>query len=142
MKEPIYRNIKEIPHITRSEFAIDSSYILERIGSESLAYIVMEKEKPSLLICPVSWFSIGADIDFGAIVGYAIKYTIGRSTYLPDVVMSFASKYLHMIDSNSLENIARDIRTRLVENPDLNYSNEWNDFQNRLGEEIEHRHGK
>lgn len=50
------------------------------------------------------------DVDFGHILISAVRYTIGRATYMPGIVQNFITPLLPYINSNTLNIIERDIR--------------------------------
>lgn len=50
------------------------------------------------------------DDDFGAVLNCAIRYSLGRQTYMPHLVMDFARPLLPFLSGRTLWCIARDIR--------------------------------
>lgn len=50
------------------------------------------------------------DRDFGTICGCAVRYSLGRQTYMPSLVQQFIISNLNLIDSYSLMVIARDVK--------------------------------
>lgn len=50
------------------------------------------------------------DRDFGTVCGCAIRYSLGRQTYMPSLVQQFINRNLKQIDSYSLAVMARDIK--------------------------------
>ena len=48
--------------------------------------------------------------DFGTVCGCAVRYSLGRQTYIPSLVQQFIISNLNLIDSYSLMVIARDIK--------------------------------
>lgn len=50
------------------------------------------------------------DDDFGAVLNCAIRYSLGRQTYMPHLVMGFAHPLLSQLSDRTLWCMARDIR--------------------------------
>ena len=50
------------------------------------------------------------DRDFGTVCGCAVRYSLGRQTYMPSLVQQFINRNLKQIDSYSLAVMARDIK--------------------------------
>ena len=79
------------------------------------------------------------DRDFGTVCGCAVRYSLGRQTYMPSLVQQFINRNLKQIDSYSLAVMARDIK----EAP--NYGNEtidkpgWMSFLAVLEKELKDR---
>lgn len=50
------------------------------------------------------------DDNFGAVLNCAIRYSLGRQTYMPHLVMDFSRPLLPFLSSRTLWCMARDIR--------------------------------
>lgn len=50
------------------------------------------------------------DDDFGAVLNCAIRYSLGRQTYMPHLVMDFARPLLPQLSDRTLWCMARDIK--------------------------------
>ena len=50
------------------------------------------------------------DRDFGTVCGCAVRYSLGRQTYMTSLVQQFINRNLKQIDSYSLAVMARDIK--------------------------------
>ena len=79
------------------------------------------------------------DRDFGTICICAVRYALGRETYMPSLVQQFVIRNLNLIDGYSLAVMARDVK----EAP--SYGNEtidkpgWMNFLAVLGKELKDR---
>ena len=107
----------EYPHITRQEFCMNMDNYLDDVEKNRTAYVLTEEGKKDLILCPADWFSFAFNEDFGLIVNAAVRYSIGRHTYMPYVVSDFISKYLHALSDNTLFNIEKDIERELRDGP-------------------------
>ena len=54
--------------------------------------------------------SVKLDDDFFTIIICAIRYALGRRTYMPSLVCGYASRYIKQIPTKDLYVISRDIR--------------------------------
>ncbi|BAS59882.1 hypothetical protein LBWT_A0520 (plasmid) [Leptolyngbya boryana IAM M-101] len=52
---------------------------------------------------------IGSDPDFGATVVCALRYCMGRKTYMPSTIVAFAKRHWQFISENDRVDIAKDI---------------------------------
>ena len=50
------------------------------------------------------------DRDFGTICGCAVRYSLGRQTYISSLVQDYIKRNIEYIDSRSLAVMARDIK--------------------------------
>ena len=95
--------------ITRSELRKSFSQLLNQVAEDDAAVMITGRQKPSLVLCPAEWFDPYVDAEFGMIVTCAIRYAIGRMTYMPSVVCEFTLRYLPMLDSKTIHVMIRDI---------------------------------
>ena len=86
------------------------------------------------MLCPAKWFDVCFDDDFGCIVNSAVRYALGRYTYMPGVVMNFVRKYMKVLDTRTIHVMIEDIE-RDCKNESLPYIDEWNAFKLELLEQ-------
>ena len=48
--------------------------------------------------------------DFGTVCGCAVRYSLGRQTYMPLLVQQFVIRNLNLIDGYSLAVMVRDVK--------------------------------
>lgn len=95
--------------MTRSALRKTLSQVLDQVAKEDAAVMITGRQKKSVVLCPAEWFDPYAVADFGLIVISAIRYAIGRMTYMPSVVCGFTLRYLPLLDSKTIDIIIRDI---------------------------------
>lgn len=95
--------------VTRSELRKSFSQLLDQVAEDETAVMITGRQKKRLVLCPAKWFDPYEDAEFGMIVTCAIRYAIGRMTYMPSVVCEFTLQYLQMLDSKTIYVIIRDI---------------------------------
>ena len=130
--------LDEMKRITRQELADNFDEILDTVEKDSVGFIIKDPDgKNDVVLCPADWFNFCFDDDFGCIVNSALRYAIGRHTYMPSVVRNFIRKYMNVLDSRTLVVAIRDIDEELRLG-DLDEANEWSllrsDLQARLDE--------
>ncbi len=107
----------------------------ERIDQENTAFVITEEDKHDLIICPAHWFDFQVDTDFNSIVICAVRYAIGRGTYMPDVVAGFVRRYMKALQTKTLHVLRKDIKAHL-DKPELSQRDLWASLYSDLGEEI------
>lgn len=102
--------------ITRSDLRKSLSQVLDQVAQEDAAVMITGRRKKSVVLCPAEWFDPYADEEFGMIVASAIRYAIGRMSYMPSVVCEFTLRYLPMLDNKTIFVMIRDITEVLERN--------------------------
>ena len=130
--------LDEMKRISRQELADNFDEILDTVEKDSVGFIIKDPDgKNDVVLCPADWFNFCFDDDFGCIVNSALRYAIGRHTYMPGVVRDFIRKYMNVLDSRTLVVAIRDIDEELRLG-DLDEANEWSllrsELQTRLDE--------
>jgi len=113
------RLIENMEHISRLDFTEHIDDYLERVDKENIAFVITDEGKDDLILCPANWFGVSADKDFECIVGCALRYAIGRNTYMPSLVVDFIKNHIEIFDINSIavmiEDIDRELSDELVQ---------------------------
>ncbi|WP_417293627.1 hypothetical protein [Dysosmobacter sp.] len=80
-----------------------------------------------------------ADHDFGCLVTCAIRYCLGRCTYMPKLVCDFVFPLLPYLDDQTIGCMERDIREAPFYGMDCDYAT-WMQFLKQIRAEMERRH--
>ena len=75
------------------------------------------------------------DDDFGCIINSAVRYALGRYTYMPSTVAEFVLKYLNYLDNKTISVMIYDIDEAL-KNEDLPLRKIWVELKSKLEIEI------
>jgi len=134
-----YQPIEQMPRVSREEFCRDMDQILDRVSDENTGFVLTEEGKPDLLLCPAKWFSFCFDDDFGCVINGAVRYALGRHTYMPGVVNDFVRRYLPILDNKTLSVIIEDIEREANMDPELKYRDMWISLYSDIKTELEHR---
>lgn len=137
-KYALPQRLADMEHILASELADHLDEYLERCSAENIGFIV-DTDKKAYVLCPARWFDYTLDEDFGVIVNAALRYAIGRHSYLPSTVVDFIRKYIPVLDDRTLHVICTDIEKELrsaesVDNPEI-----WKDLMDECRAELEQR---
>lgn len=83
---------------------------------------------------------IEADDDFfGAVLNCAVRYCIGRQTYMPGLVIDMITPWLPLLSRKTLWCFEKDIQSAdSLGDPDVD-APRWRKFQNDVQKEIERR---
>ena len=78
------------------------------------------------------------DDDFGCIINSAVRYSLGRYTYMPSTVAEFVLKYLNYLDNKTISVMICDIDEAL-KNEDLPLRKIWLELKSKLEIEMHAR---
>ena len=128
----------KFPRITRQEFCSNMDDILSIISKDNTAYVITEENKDDLILCPASWFEFQIDDQFNMMVICALRYAIGRATYMPAVIDGFVRRYMKALRTRTLHNMRKDIKEWL-DRSNLDQRELWTSLYAEIGEEILNR---
>jgi hypothetical protein len=128
--------LDQMERISRTELGEQLDEILEKVDKNNVGIVITDEGKRDLVLCPAHWFAYMFDDDFGCIVNSALRYSIGRHTYMPSVMMSFVRKYLDVIDTRTISVMIEDIE-REASDEKLDYREDWLKLRNDLKEQYE-----
>lgn len=128
-------DLSQFPRITRTQFCEQMDEVMDRVEHEDTAFVLTEQGKGDLLICPAHWFEFQIDNNFEMMVVCAVRYAVGRATYMPSIVDEFVRKYLSVLRTRTLGFIRRDIKEWL-DREVLDQRELWSNLYADIGEEI------
>lgn len=134
--------VETMPHITSTEFGKRIDEITDRIEKENMSFVITHgrgKNKKEYVICPASWCVPVFDSDYGIIVIAAVRYAIGRATYMPGLVKDYVIRYMTTFDNKTLSLLERDIEWYLNTFDVLCDREVWIELKNAVHEELEKR---
>lgn len=135
----VYHDPNDMEKICRQKLFDDFDNILERVEKENKGFIITDEGKADLVLCPVNWFSIEADMDFSTIVGCALRYALGRYTYMPSTVKGFIERHIEAITEKDLNVMINDIEDKMKYNKELPYKELWLELRDNLVVELKKR---
>lgn len=123
---------EQMDRISRQYVGEHLDEIIERIDKEDIGFVITDENKKDLVICPAKWFSYCFDDDFGCIINSAVRYALGRETYMPWVVAEFVKKYMKILNEKTIDVILRDIKMFLEDDKNLARQDVWTGLYNEL----------
>jgi len=116
--------LDKMARVSRAELANRLDDILDIVDKDNVGYVITDEGKDDLVLCPARWINCIYDDDFGCIINSALRYAIGRHTYMPSVVMDFVRKHIDMLDSRTISVMIQDIE-RESEQETLDQIDDW-----------------
>ena len=110
--------------ITRAEFAANLDAVLDKVTKDDVGIVITEEGKKDLVLCPKYWFDYCFNDDFGCIVNSAVRYSLGRNTYMPSTVAAFVRKYMDILGTKTIHVMMKDI-LHALEDPKLDQREVW-----------------
>ncbi len=104
------KSIDTMERITRQELCDNFDSILDRVEKEDCGFVILNEEgKDSEVLCPAEWLQFMYDKDFGFILIAAVRYALGRTTFMPNHVVDFVKRYINVLDSATIKTVIEDI---------------------------------
>ena len=82
---------------------------IDKVREQNKPIKISTYNKRDLVICPAEWFNFIFDDDFGCIINSALRYAIGRHTYMPTTVADFVRTYVDVLDRKTIEVMIMDL---------------------------------
>lgn len=106
--------IDEMERITRKELCEKVDDIIDKVSENDIGRVISDSDRKDLVLCPAHWLLFSLDDNFGCVINSAVRYAIGRHTYMPGVVCGFVRKYLHILDKRTVDVMIEDIDNELM----------------------------
>ena len=116
--------IETMKRVSREELAEKLDDIIEVVNKENVGFVITNEGKDDLVLCPVKWFDLYYDDDFGCIINSAVRYSLGRSSYMPSTTVQFVLRYIMVLDVRTITVMINDIDRALVDE-NLPYRDTW-----------------
>ena len=110
--------------ISREELAEKLDELLDIVAKDNVGFVITDQGKDDLVLCPANWFNIYYDNDFGCIINSAVRYSLGRSSYMPSTTVRFVLRNLMVLDTRTIVVMIRDI-DREIADEKLPYRDVW-----------------
>ena len=116
--------LETMKRISREELAEKLDDLLDIVNKDNVGFVITNEGKDDLVLCPAKWFDYYLDNDFGCIINSAVRYSLGRSSYMPSTTIRFILKYLKILDSRTITVMIRDIDMAFSDD-NLPYRDSW-----------------
>lgn len=128
--------LETMKHISRQEFVENLDEVIATANKDNVGFVITDNGKDDLVLCPAKWFDVYYDDDFGCMINSAIRYSLGRSSYMPDIAIQFVLKHLSVLDTRTITVMIRDIERELADDQ-LPYRDDWILLKNALEEHFQ-----
>ena len=119
-----FHTTENMERISRQHLCDNLDSILETVSRENIGFVITDPGKDDLVLCPVSWLSPLVSEGFGCIVNSAVRYSLGRDTYMPDVAVQFILDHMNLLDIRTVTVMYRDIQ-KALEDENLPHRETW-----------------
>lgn len=119
-----FHTTENMERISRQHLCDNLDSILETVSRENIGFVITDAGKDDLVLCPASWLSPLVSEGFGCIVNSAVRYSLGRDTYMPDVAVQFILHHMNLLDLRTVTVMCRDIQ-KALENENLPHRETW-----------------
>ena len=119
-----FHTTENMERISRQHLCDNLDSILETVSRENIGFVITDAGKDDLVLCPASWLSQLVSEGFGCIVNSAVRYSLGRDTYMPDVAVQFILDHMNLLDLRTVTVMYRDIQ-KALENENLPHLETW-----------------
>ena len=116
--------MENMERISRQHLCDNLDSILETVSQENIGFVITDAGKDDLVLCPASWLSPLVSEGFGCIVNSAVRYSLGRDTYMPDVAVQFILDHMNLLDIRTVTVMYRDIQ-KALEDENLPHRETW-----------------
>ena len=128
--------VETMKRVSREELAEKLDDLLETVNKDNVGFVITDEGKDDLVLCPAKWFDVYYDDDFGCIINSAVRYSLGRSSYMPSTTVKFVLKYLMVLDVRTIIVMIEDIDRSLVDEQ-LPYKDTWLSLKFALEDRLE-----
>lgn len=119
-----FHTTENMERISRQHLCDNLDSILETVSQENIGFVITDAGKDDLVLCPASWLSPLVSEGFGCIVNSAVRYSLGRDTYMPDVAVQFILDHMNLLDLRTVTVMYRDIQ-KALEDENLPHRETW-----------------
>lgn len=119
-----FHTTENMERISRQHLCDNLDSILETVSRENIGFVITDAGKDDLVLCPASWLSPLTSEGFGCIVNSAVRYSLGRDTYMPGIAVQFILEHMNLLDIRTVTVMYRDIQ-KALEDENLPHRETW-----------------
>ncbi len=119
-----FHTTENMERISRQHLCDNLDSILETVSRENIGFVITDAGKDDLVLCPASWLSPLESEGFGCIVNSAVRYSLGRDTYMPGIAVQFILEHMKLLDIRTVTVMYRDIQ-KALEDENLPHRETW-----------------
>lgn len=119
-----FHTTENMERISRQHLCDNLDSILETVSRENIGFVITDAGKEDIVLCPASWLSPLTSEGFGCIVNSAVRYSLGRDTYMPGIAVHFILEHMNLFDLRTVTVMYRDIQ-KALEDENLPHRKTW-----------------
>lgn len=119
-----FHTTENMERISRQHLCDNLDSILETVSRENIGFVITDAGKDDLVLCPASWLSPLVSEGFGCIVNSAVRYSLGRDTYMPGIAVQFILEHMNLLDLRTVTVMYRDIQ-KALDDENLPHRETW-----------------
>ena len=119
-----FHTTENMERISRQHLCDNLDSILETVSRENIGFVITDAGKDDLVLCPASRLSPLVSEGFGCIVNSAVRYSLGRDTYMPGIAVHFILEHMNLFDLRTVTVMYRDIQ-KALEDENLPHRETW-----------------
>lgn len=119
-----FHTTENMERISRQHLCDNLDSILETVSRENIGFVITDAGKDDLVLCPASRLSPLVSEGFGCIVNSAVRYSLGRDTYMPGIAVQFILEHMNLLDLRTVTVMYRDIQ-KALEDENLPHRETW-----------------
>ena len=133
-----FHTTENMERISRQHLCDNLDSILETVNRENIGFVITDAGRDDLVLCPASWLSPLTSEGFGCIVNSAVRYSLGRDTYMPGIAVHFILEHMNLFDLRTVTVMYRDIQ-KALEDENLPHRETWVSLMYALGTRLKRK---
>ena len=114
-------------------FLEDPHGVIDRMNYEGACAVIESQSGHSVIVMPRDWISVTEDQDFRLMLLCAVRYSLGRHTYMPDVISRYVDRHMHLLDEKTINLLIESVKGHLEDYIEHEpYPNLWQRLLNKL----------
>lgn len=119
-----FHTTENMERISKQHLCDNLDSILETVSRKNIGFVITDAGKDDLVLCPASWLSPLVSEGFGCIVNSAVRYSLGRDTYMPGIAVQFILEHMNLLNIRTETVMYRDIQ-KALEDENLPHRETW-----------------
>lgn len=119
--------------IPLERFRANPNGLIDRMNYEGACVVLEAKSGKSAIVMPCDWIAVAEDQDFRLMLLSAVRYSLGRHTYMPDVISRYVDKHMETLDELTINKLMASIKSHLEDYVEQEpYPNLWRRLLEKL----------
>ena len=102
-------------------FLANPHVVIGRMNYEGACAVLEAESGKSAIVMPCDWITVAEDQDFRLMLLSAVRYSLGRHTYMPDVISRYVDKHMETLDEATVNKLIESIESHLETISSMNH---------------------